>query len=210
MSEEMNITEVFIGCQGSGKSWAAMQRAAEIADKWDCPIVIHECGSAAIRKKKNPYHEQDWELFRSSTPPFRIRFPDICVVNTADAKDALPYVSRLQAMNKRHKEVVLLLDEITACKEMYPATVLDPWRTIIAQRRAMKIALLICMQTPTLVNRFVSGTATSIRVFHLDDDLDIKAARGKGFSDEQIALIRTLKRGEYIERAQGMSVEQET
>lgn len=215
--EEINITEINIGCQGSGKSWEAMQRAAEIAAEWDCPIVIHNCGSAAIKKKKNPYYEADWkEYFHSATMldakgkamdaeiP-RIAFPpDILVVTTGYADDALIYAD----MVRRGKEVVVLIDEVSAAKSITPQNIGEPWRTRIAQRRAMKTALIICMQYPTMASRFATGTATRLKVFKLDNEDDIKVVVGSlRFPKESAELIPNLKRGQYIEKSQGFEVE---
>lgn len=198
--EEMNITEVYIGIQGSGKSWAAQQRAAEIAAEFNCPIVVHDCGSAAIRNPDNPYHHTDWKLYTKSEPPPIFFVPDILVVNTEKAEDAVKYAEKVQ----RRGNIVLLIDEVSGADAITPQRIGNPWRKLIAQRRGFKTALLLCMQSPTMASRFVNSTATSIKLFRMGNHEDeLKAARRLGFSLEDIETAQQLKRGQYLERNQG-------
>lgn len=215
MAAELNCTEVLIGCQGSGKSWHAMDRAAWLADDWDCRIVIHNSGSAAILKPENPYHDgADWKEYRQTcfdekhrqiADPPRILFPpDILVVTTAYAEDALLYADSI----RRGKEVVVIIDEVTAAKSITPQAIGDPWRTRIAQRRAFKTALYLCMQSPTMASRYMVSTATSVKCFNLGGKhlKSYKAAQDIGYSEEDCERIKRFKVGEYLELNQGFGV----
>lgn len=200
-NDEMNITEIYIGVQNSGKSWTAMDRAARIAAERDCYLVIHDTGSASIRKKSNPYHESDWKSYKDRIPPqtLSIYCPDIVVVNTAYAEDALVYADKI----RRKKDVVVLIDEVTAASSITPQSIGEPWKTRIAQRRALRTALLICMQSPTMASRFMNSTATSLKCFYIEHQGNLKALKDLGYTDEDIARIPTLGQGEFIERRQG-------
>jgi len=206
MPQEMNITEVLIGCQGSGKSWHGMNRAAEIGAEWDCPIIIHDSGSSAIRKPENPFHDNaEWYLTTSDNPnPNEIKArlkmgTDIFVVNTANAEDALTYADIVAP----DSECVILVDEVTASKAIKPSGVQEPWATLIAQRRAKKRALIFCMQTPTMASRYMTSLATSVKCFRVEHKNNLKAAALIGYTDEQVSEIEKLPRGKYIERSQG-------
>lgn len=200
-ADDIDVTEVYIGIQQSGKSDKAFRSALALAEKANAFILIHDSGKAAIRNKER-YPDYDYKLHYATkdSDSFFLKRTPIHLVNSEAGEDVFPFLYKL---TERGDRCIILIDEITNCQEIQPNVIGKRWRKLIAQRRKYRAGLIFCMQDPTMASRFLVSTATHIECFRINHEDNLRALRKVGYNAEQVSTISNLPQFESLILKQG-------
>lgn len=196
-----------VGVPGCGKSTVALYRALEFRRVTPCYILAHDPEHALPRRLPDG---RSTELVRHDTTAAAARAlakgqPGVHAVACLDAVEVVELGQRLgQASLARARggaapPVIVLVDEVTNCREMKPRELGETLQAALTLRRHRHCGLIWTTQSPRLVHYHFLSKATELYVFQLRGERDInRLVEEANFPEEQTSKIRNLKPHEFL------------
>lgn len=209
---EWNHCIGFLGIPGAGKSVAMVQRAMELRAQTPCYIVAHDLERAL--PEKLPGGRSTGIVRHKSIAAARVRLKKdpggIHAIDCADAEEVVRFAHELglHSLSGTPGErgpappVLVLVDEVTNCREMGPSWLGPTLQPAVTARRHRHCGILWTAQQAGIVNRAFLANSTELHVFRLQSEMDAKRLiRHAGFAPNSARAALTLKKYQCIKHA---------